>query len=82
MDALPSNMNFITGSVVSSGSSTPLPNTSFTQVGTGLFISFDTGALSGTRSLIPLDNTGTATVQENIVLIHYTVKPTTSFLIQ
>ena len=73
IDLLPANMDFITGSVMYSGSNTPLPNTTFSQIGTGVSLSFNTGGLAGTRSYIPIDNTGTLTIQENIVIVHYTV---------
>jgi uncharacterized repeat protein (TIGR01451 family) len=45
IDALPLNMDFITGSILSSGSALPVP-ASMVQVGTGLIIEFQTGALT------------------------------------
>jgi uncharacterized repeat protein (TIGR01451 family)/fimbrial isopeptide formation D2 family protein len=82
IDTLPVNMDGIIGSIVSSGSLTELPNSSITQSGNTLLISFDTWALSGQRSYLPIDNSWTPLVKENIVVIRYTVRPNTNFVIQ
>ena len=82
IDTLPANMDFLTGSVTASGSSASLSNVGFSQSGTILSIEFATGAATGGRSLIPLDTVGTPSVQENVVLVRYTVVPNSNFLIQ
>lgn len=82
IDTLPANMTLLSGSIMASGAVVDLPNSAITQVGTGLFISFSTGGAAGPRSLIPLDDTGTPTIRENIITIRYTLAPDTSFVIQ
>ena len=44
IDTLPADMDYMSGSIVSSGSLVSLPDTSFTQSGNILAISFDTGS--------------------------------------
>lgn len=82
IDTLPLNMDLVSSSIVQSGSLVPIPHSLISQSGNVLSISFNTGALSGTRSLLPLDDLGTPSIAENRVIIRYSVVPNTSFVIQ
>lgn len=82
IDTLPANMDFVTGSVMLSGSLSSLPNSSIVQSGNTLVIQFNTGGSSGTRSFIDTDNTGTPLVSEDVVFVRYSMIPNTSFVIQ
>jgi uncharacterized repeat protein (TIGR01451 family) len=81
IDTLPADMTLISGYARTLGAVSNLPNTSITQSGNVLSINFNTGWLGWPRSYIPLDNSGTPTISENIVDITYTVRPTTNFVI-
>lgn len=44
VDTLPANMDYVTGSIMLSGAVSSLPNSSITQSGNTLLLSFDTGS--------------------------------------
>lgn len=65
-----------------SGAVSSLPNSSITQSGNILLLTFDTGSTGGVRSFIDINNTLTPTIDENIIVIRYSVVPNTNFVIQ